>query len=282
MGRFAPLRRPLAVVAGASALLAMASSAGSQTQLSIQWTGTVRLVESYSFTFSQAAPGGGTITEVGPAARKPLHAHRRDDAGRAKVASMAGSGSFRSIGSSTNPDVCVESYDPLGEWSYSGPAVVRVSYLDGQFRVEPQIVEATGRSVATKCSPGQTRQNTLRVPFRTPAEHAAWHYERGERDSDSRHRAVPSCHRRLCVEYELGNAHRRPRRGGQSVPPSGTASGTVLVNGKPYTSGQPIPYGAKVDVTNGRLNAEDRGRHTHSLRRGRLGSVQDAALLGEG
>jgi uncharacterized repeat protein (TIGR01451 family) len=36
-------------------------------------------------------------------------------------------------------------------------------------------------------------------------------------------------------------------------PPSGTASGTVLVNGKKYTSGQPIPYGSIVDVTHGRL-----------------------------
>src|SRR5262249_9012692 len=33
--------------------------------------------------------------------------------------------------------------------------------------------------------------------------------------------------------------------------PSGTPSGTVLVNGKPYKSGQPIPYGSTVDVTKG-------------------------------
>jgi hypothetical protein len=35
--------------------------------------------------------------------------------------------------------------------------------------------------------------------------------------------------------------------------PSGTASGKVLVNGRRYTSGRPIPYGSKVNVTNGRL-----------------------------
>ena len=49
-------------------------------------------------------------------------------------------------------------------------------------------------------------------------------------------------------------------RGGAAKPPpapggspTGTASGTVLVNGQPYTSGQPIPYGSKVGVTHGRL-----------------------------
>lgn len=35
--------------------------------------------------------------------------------------------------------------------------------------------------------------------------------------------------------------------------PSGTATGTVLVNGKRYASGRPIPYGSKVNVTGGRL-----------------------------
>ena len=37
------------------------------------------------------------------------------------------------------------------------------------------------------------------------------------------------------------------------TPPTGTATGTVLVNNQPYTSGQPIPYGSKVGVTHGRL-----------------------------
>jgi hypothetical protein len=35
--------------------------------------------------------------------------------------------------------------------------------------------------------------------------------------------------------------------------PSGTASGKVLVNGRRYSSGRPIPFGSKVDVTDGRL-----------------------------
>jgi len=38
-----------------------------------------------------------------------------------------------------------------------------------------------------------------------------------------------------------------------STVPSGTASGAVLVNGRPYTPGRPIPYGSKVNVTDGRL-----------------------------
>ncbi len=40
--------------------------------------------------------------------------------------------------------------------------------------------------------------------------------------------------------------------GAPGGPPDGTATGTVLVNGQPFTSG-PVPYGSKVDVTNGRL-----------------------------
>jgi hypothetical protein len=40
--------------------------------------------------------------------------------------------------------------------------------------------------------------------------------------------------------------------GGAAPPPQGTPTGTVLVNGRPFTAG-PIPYGATVDVTNGRL-----------------------------
>ena len=37
-----------------------------------------------------------------------------------------------------------------------------------------------------------------------------------------------------------------------AAPPSGTPTGTVLVNGAPFTGG-PIPYGSQVDVTNGSL-----------------------------
>jgi hypothetical protein len=37
-----------------------------------------------------------------------------------------------------------------------------------------------------------------------------------------------------------------------AAPPAGTPTGTVLVNGAPFTGG-PIPYGSRVDVTNGTL-----------------------------
>jgi hypothetical protein len=39
----------------------------------------------------------------------------------------------------------------------------------------------------------------------------------------------------------------------RSAVPSGTATGTVLVNGNAYRSGRPIPYGSTVNVTDGRL-----------------------------
>jgi hypothetical protein len=40
--------------------------------------------------------------------------------------------------------------------------------------------------------------------------------------------------------------------GGSAAPPTATATGTVLVNGAPFTTGT-VPYGATVDVTNGSL-----------------------------
>jgi hypothetical protein len=40
---------------------------------------------------------------------------------------------------------------------------------------------------------------------------------------------------------------------GAGTPPTGSATGTVLVNGAPFTGGT-IPYGANVDVTNGTLD----------------------------
>ena len=50
--------------------------------------------------------------------------------------------------------------------------------------------------------------------------------------------------------------------GGSATPPTATATGTVLVNGRPFTTGT-IPYGATVDVTNGRLRlTADTGRIT--------------------
>jgi hypothetical protein len=43
--------------------------------------------------------------------------------------------------------------------------------------------------------------------------------------------------------------------GAPGGPPDGTATGTVVVNGQPFTSG-PVPLGATVDVTKGRLTLQ--------------------------
>jgi hypothetical protein len=45
---------------------------------------------------------------------------------------------------------------------------------------------------------------------------------------------------------------------GGSTSPTGTATGTVTVNGKAFTSG-PISYGSKVDVTKGTLTLKAKG-----------------------
>ena len=44
------------------------------------------------------------------------------------------------------------------------------------------------------------------------------------------------------------------------TPPTGSATGTVLVNGAPFTVG-PIPYGSNVDVTNGTLDMSTEAGH---------------------
>ena len=49
-----------------------------------------------------------------------------------------------------------------------------------------------------------------------------------------------------------GSTTTTTRGGGSATPPTGTATGTVLVNGRPFTSGV-IPFNSTVDVTNGRL-----------------------------
>jgi hypothetical protein len=242
------------VVAVAIALLTLASPAGSQTRLSNEWTGTVRLVENYSFTFSQTAPGGGTITEVRTGSDESVYTLTgQTTPDGLQMASMTGSGSFRSIGSSSDPDVCVESYDPLGEWSYDGPALVRISYVDGQFRVEPQLVDLVSRAVATKCSPGKTQTNTIRVPVGLQQNAPP-----GISSSQTATILESTLPFPLVIAGSTLNTSGATlavnlRRGGGASPPSGTASGKVLVGGKPYASGQPIPYGSRVDVTNGRL-----------------------------
>jgi len=51
-----------------------------------------------------------------------------------------------------------------------------------------------------------------------------------------------------------------PTGGGASTTPSGTAAGSVLVSGKPFSGGT-IPYGVPVDVTHGKLDLSvDAGR----------------------
>jgi hypothetical protein len=248
------MRLHLIVLAGGVGLLALAAAAGSQTRAEDTWTGTVRVVENFSFTFTQATPSGGVITEVRTGSDDALYTLTGETtADGFHVASMTGSGSFRSVGSSTDPNVCVESYDPLGEWSYTGPARVRISYADGRFLVEPQLVDVTARSVATKCSPGKTQTNTIQAPFglgqNTPPGIAS------PEGATVLQRVVPFT---LAVAGSTANTSSATltvdlRRADTSITPIGTASGTVLVNGKRYTSGQPIPYGSKVDVTNGRL-----------------------------
>src|SRR4051794_15865247 len=69
------------------------------------------------------------------------------------------------------------------------------------------------------------------------------------------------CSGRPVRRRQLQQRRRRPARAfaasfslaatpGAAPPASGTATGTVLVNGSPFTSGT-IPYGATVDATTG-------------------------------
>lgn len=76
-----------------------------------------------------------------------------------------------------------------------------------------------------------------------------------------------SCSIRSTGRYVLATAHAglftplvAGASGSTGPPPTGSATGTVLVNGAPFTGGT-IPYGLNVDVTNGTLDMSTEAGH---------------------
>ena len=62
---------------------------------------------------------------------------------------------------------------------------------------------------------------------------------------------------------------------------SGTPTGTVLLNGRPFAGG-PVPYGRRVDVTNGTLTADDEHGDAGGLREGHHCDLRARARDGQG
>ena len=185
---------------------------------------------------------------------------------------MTGSGGGKLIGTPTGPaGGCVVPYDPNAQWSYSGAANVSISYANGSFLVLSRPVSTTYTSVERfSACPGTNRSDDtqtrtayapLYTGYRKPQSQPA--AENATTLVGSEDFSIPAPASLVNAQPGTGtvswNLHRTGSSGGTGgvlppgTPPTGTATGTVLLNGQPYTSGQPIPYGSQVDVTNGRL-----------------------------
>ena len=237
------------------AVIASAGAASSQT-VPGAWLGTVRVQTDfpeqtqsfgpgYLFTYSRA--DSATYTLTGAETRPGVH-----------TATMQGQGTGRAVNTFSPPNAsCVAVVDPAWQWSYAGSAAVDIGYSDGAFSIRPRGVEGTVRNayLNPECGTGPNEPFPMVVP---PGI---------EETAPTARETAPATASGLSGSQNF--PWKRPQNPGDSIvgtmtvswnlarrqaPPSGgIREGTVLVNGKPYTSGQPIPYGSTVDVTKGRL-----------------------------
>lgn len=223
------------------------------------WTGTVTVVEDIDATYdSTNAPVTVHATYHDQAIYTLSGAATPDGL---SVATMNGSGAGKVTGTPTAPNVCVVPVDPFDQWSYGGAANVSIAYANGAFVIQPQPVDTTYTSIDRwpACPfagrPDETRTRTGPAPFFVaqlhPKGQAAPETTTSLAGSENISLSFGSVTTagKATVTWNLTRTGGTPAPGS---PPTGTPSGTVLVDGKPYTGG-PIPFGSKVDVTNGRV-----------------------------
>lgn len=254
------LRLSLLAVTAASALAAVASvisSAGAGTSASVVelWSGTVQVRTDfpeqtqsfgpgYSFTYSRT--DSATYTLTGTEARPGVYA-----------ATMRGQGTGRAVNVFSPPNAsCVAAVDPAWGWSYSGPSTVDIGYGNGQFSIRPRGAPGMVQNtyLNPECAGGSNEPFAMIVPpnieqanpIATQQAPSTASTLTGQQTFRWLRNDTDTIAGTMTVTWSL-------RRGGAAVPPTGIRSGTVLVNGKPYRSGRPIPYGSTVDVTAGRL-----------------------------
>lgn len=254
-------RRPVTAILAPVTVVALlsgnvvTSSAGvaSSTTLARSWLGTVQVttevprqteVAGPGYTFEYSRTDSATYTLTG---NQPV----------VFSATMRGQGAGRAVNTFSPPNAtCVAVVDPVWAWSYSGPASVEISYSNGAFSIRPRGVQGMVRNayLNPECAGGSNEPFPMVLP---PGI---------EETAPTGRQTAPATASRLSGSQTFPWQHTtRPgnvvgtttvtwdlRR--VATPPSaGVLEGTALVNGRPYTSGQPIPYGSTVDVTNGRL-----------------------------
>jgi hypothetical protein len=248
-------------LSAAAALGAVAFSA-SHTAASLPgtWSGTVTVAANLSGDYQT------TLVPPSPPWSAVIHVERQESstytlAGAATSeglvpGQMVGSASGTETPLSVSPsNACFRTLDPAYAWSYQGPAQVQITYANGAFVLRPQAVAVTATTLNHGCGvPDSQVQAQLTVPggrLGTPALVASQHAP-ANATSLAGSTSIPwvfgpSPLGNMTITWDL------TRKGATQPTPTGTATGTVLVNNQPYTSGQPIPYGSKVGVTHGRL-----------------------------
>ena len=136
---------------GLIALTLLVGSAGAGTTAVPAWKGTVTIVEDATHTFERTSSNGlrgQTFLTYHDEATYVLTG--RTAAGGLQVAQMTGKGKGRITGS--YPPACVPTYSPYLQWSYTGRALVKVTYANGRWIVAPQPVSVEYRSTPRGCS----------------------------------------------------------------------------------------------------------------------------------
>ena len=137
-----------AIICGA--VLAVSASAHTGRRAADPWTGTVSVVDDANHTFAGHDTNGNSLTVLltyHDEATYTLTGQTTADG--LSVAQMTGSGTGRVSG--TSPVACVLTYDPYLKWSYSGQALVSVTYSGGKFVVQPQSVTVDYQQLRTGC-----------------------------------------------------------------------------------------------------------------------------------
>ena len=230
------------------------------------WTGTVTLVAYIDRPWTYKDPYGVPETRSGSYHEKAVYTLAGETTPEGlQLAQMTGSGTGRETRTGGAPRTCPGNDDPLYEWSYSGQASVRVSYTDGRFIVWPQRVTTEVRTVThfacpdVPATPDLTYTRQTGVPLfitgfgQVAAPESATSITGTESFPIRETITGAGQEDQTAVTGTTTLTWDLHRAGAASTGVIGNGSGTVLVDGKPYTSGQPIPYGSTVDVTNGRL-----------------------------
>ena len=218
------------------------------------WTGTVTVVDNIDVTYVQTAPNGSSAT-----VHFTYHeqaSYTLDGTTTAEglyVATMTGSGVGTVGGTPNGPNICVVPGDPYLQWSYSGAANVAIVYANGAYVVAPQTVSTTVTTVSHNSACGSSDQTftptgnaPLFLAHRKPQGQAA--PESTTALAGSQDFSITVINITTAGNGTVSwNLHRSGGGGGTGgvlppgTPPTGTATGTVLLTASPTPPASPSP-----------------------------------------